>query len=497
VRRLGGVIIAAAALWLVLRWLSPGGVTWLIYDDAYYYFGIARNVAAGLGSTFDGLHPTNGYHPLWLGLCTLPFLLGLDDELAVRAILSLAIVGLALATHLLLRIVARRAASERQGTVVGLWVVALMFSPVGILWFASGLETTLTVVFVAALAERLDAYGPELFEPSAGDGLSARRRLTIAALLAGAFLSRTDAVFLIGWLGAWAAFRGGRGRPLVELLALPVVVVAAYLVANQLVFGAATQVSGDAKRVQPSLAALALAAVIVVLPLRFATGRAEGWFVRTPELVTRCFPILGFGFTLIAYYFAFQRQQQPWYFVVPVLFVTLMSAMILLDAAASERRWLWATGLVLGALVLGASVVDLVIGGRDSMARANQQAGRWMREHLPADAVIAGWDCGALGFYARRPVVNLDGMVGSVDYVRALRSGRVVPWTRGLAVRYVANHHDREAGMRRLAASYLGAERLEGAEVVRSWPFRYRGATNRHAAGTHDMAVWLLELRPH
>jgi len=38
----------------------------LIADDAYYYFGIASNLAAGNGSTFDGLALTNGYHPLWM-----------------------------------------------------------------------------------------------------------------------------------------------------------------------------------------------------------------------------------------------------------------------------------------------------------------------------------------------------------------------------------------------------------------------------------------------
>lgn len=35
------------------------------YDDGYYYLEIARHVARGEGSSFDGLEPTNGYHPLW------------------------------------------------------------------------------------------------------------------------------------------------------------------------------------------------------------------------------------------------------------------------------------------------------------------------------------------------------------------------------------------------------------------------------------------------
>jgi hypothetical protein len=35
-------------------------------DDLYYYLVVARNLAAGLGSTFDGATRTNGYHPLYL-----------------------------------------------------------------------------------------------------------------------------------------------------------------------------------------------------------------------------------------------------------------------------------------------------------------------------------------------------------------------------------------------------------------------------------------------
>src|SRR5678815_5598767 len=40
-------------------------IVFLLYDDAFYYLGVARHLAAGAGSTFDGLHATNGYHPLW------------------------------------------------------------------------------------------------------------------------------------------------------------------------------------------------------------------------------------------------------------------------------------------------------------------------------------------------------------------------------------------------------------------------------------------------
>ena len=57
-------------------------------DDAFIYFVIARNLAAGRGATFDGLQPTNGFHPLW-ALRLVPFFGGgLRGDLRVHVALT-------------------------------------------------------------------------------------------------------------------------------------------------------------------------------------------------------------------------------------------------------------------------------------------------------------------------------------------------------------------------------------------------------------------------
>ena len=60
---------------------------------------------------------------------------------------------------------------------------------------------------------------------------------------------------------------------------------------------------------------------------------------------------------------------------------------------------------------------------------ANRDAGEWIDANLPADAVLASWDAGVVGYYARRPVINLDGVANSVEYYDAgrERDGRRVP----------------------------------------------------------------------
>ena len=71
-------------------------------DDAFYYFQIARNLAEGKFSTFDGcITRTNGYHPLWLFLIT-PFYWVFDKETALFGIKAFEIMlvagGVALVT---------------------------------------------------------------------------------------------------------------------------------------------------------------------------------------------------------------------------------------------------------------------------------------------------------------------------------------------------------------------------------------------------------------
>ena len=69
-------------------------------DDSFYYGGIARELATTGSSSFDGLHPTNGYHPLWLWLQTPVHWLWHDAVAALRATRVLEILLVLLAATL-------------------------------------------------------------------------------------------------------------------------------------------------------------------------------------------------------------------------------------------------------------------------------------------------------------------------------------------------------------------------------------------------------------
>ena len=121
---------------------------YIVADDAYYYFTIARNAAAGLGPTFDTIAPTNGFHPLYLILLipvwSIGGLLSTDPWVHVHLALSLnsiidCVTGIVLGTFLT-TIVSRRAA---------LWSVAIWsLGPWSVLLGLRGMEGPLNALFI-------------------------------------------------------------------------------------------------------------------------------------------------------------------------------------------------------------------------------------------------------------------------------------------------------------------------------------------------------------
>lgn len=73
-------IFASAAVWLASQPMESLLQKFLV-DDAFYYFQPAVNLVGGLGPTFDGEHPTNGYHPLWMGILTVIYYFFPDDKI--------------------------------------------------------------------------------------------------------------------------------------------------------------------------------------------------------------------------------------------------------------------------------------------------------------------------------------------------------------------------------------------------------------------------------
>ena len=134
-----------AAVSLVLL----GFADWLpLSDDAFYYFEIARNASRGQGFTFDSVHPTNGFHPLWACLLLPVFrLLGEFEWYPVRASLILSASFVPLSAFLLFKLYARRQRPQ-DGRTAALF---LLFNPFTLILALQGLEGPLNVAFATVI----------------------------------------------------------------------------------------------------------------------------------------------------------------------------------------------------------------------------------------------------------------------------------------------------------------------------------------------------------
>jgi hypothetical protein len=198
---------------------------WFIRDDAYYYFKVAQNISEGHGSTFDGIHLTNGYHPLWLLVCIPIFALARFDLVLPLRLLAVLTGLLQIATSILLYRVVKRAVSAPAGILAACY---WSFSTYVLLFlYKTGVESGLALFFIVLMLHQLQRFAASArelgAEPQTVAGLAA-----IAVLIT---LSRLDLVFFAMIVGIWIVFRGSPLRYLLPLdvLAMIVATVAAFL----------------------------------------------------------------------------------------------------------------------------------------------------------------------------------------------------------------------------------------------------------------------------
>jgi hypothetical protein len=417
-------VLAAQALWL-----TPTELSRLFPDDAYFYMKTAHNIGAGLGSTFDGINATNGYHPLYMGVLVLASKIaplegwaGLYTVLGVDLPLTAAWIWIAGrtaqlagwssgATCLLLAALLPLAFNDDLGTEVNLllplawgyaWLaqrVALSESAsrltLGAGWLGAAIVLTrvdallfVAVVTSAVLVARAFAHGP-----------NPREALRVGALLAGpAFVALTlFGALNYAWTGHWSP-------------------VSAWLKAESL---QDLHYAGIEPRRGVFLLVAAAGACLAIL--RGARTRSAATIVSA-----------GLGVWVLAYLallcFGVRGGPESWYFPLPLSIGTLVG----LDAlrAPFER----ANPVLRGAAVVLALAAAFVLSAAEVRAwlsrgrrhDAGIEIAEWIKRELPLDAHIFQVDnSGIVGYFSERAVINGDGLINGWEYQDSLRAGRL------------------------------------------------------------------------
>ncbi|MEX1071668.1 MAG: hypothetical protein WEC37_03490 [Anaerolineales bacterium] len=229
---------------------------WYSSDDGFYYFQVARNLAAGNGFTFDGLNPTNGFHPLWLFLITPIFAFAQIDLLLPLRLLIILSALLSAATAILLYRILRRYASEFTAALAGVaWIVIPRIHDITL---HAGVEAGLNAFCILLFWQALIIFGP------AGNRKHTIGKLVVLGLLASlALMARLDNVFLVAFGGLWIWLRlwqspeeesRSKASPWswrfltgFAFFGPIAIVMSIYIIWNQLAFGTPTPISGQVK----------------------------------------------------------------------------------------------------------------------------------------------------------------------------------------------------------------------------------------------------------
>jgi hypothetical protein len=175
---------------------------WFVRDDAYYYFKVAQNISAGLGSTFDGINVSNGYHPLWMLICIPIFTLAKYDlVLPLRVLLVVISIIHAITAVMIYRLVKTHLSHAVAILAAVFWAFN---SYIHATVYEMGLETP-----IAAFSVVLTIYVLSKFESEWRTKQITWKQLAWLGLIAAiAMFSRLDLIFFAILVGVWIIFRG-------------------------------------------------------------------------------------------------------------------------------------------------------------------------------------------------------------------------------------------------------------------------------------------------
>ena len=440
-------LLAVLALLLGLA-LQP-----LAVDDAFITYRYAHNLAHGLGFTYNPGRPVlSTTAPLYALLLAGGAVLGLDLPALSNALSALALWLGAVLIFVL---------GRREGGFWGGALAALLYLLHPLLWLSLGLETA---VFMALALGAIVAYRHQ-------------RLYLAAALLALATLTRGDGLILAAVLAADYGLRwlvpGLRARrvvrsdltaglrPALGVLGVYVAVMLPLLAWLTWQFGSPLPATLGAKVAQAELGITGFYAHTtylqgLLLLVRARLAQTPLYLLFGPAILVGLFalrrqgrwllPLVAWGAAHLVGYALLGVTPYYWYYapLLPALACTSALGVVASARWAARRAgrrpagWglggLWAAALIAALLWSDLAVVRGLEGPLpppedpvskvlpEAKAGPYERAGRWLRDHTPADALVGVTEVGIMGYYARRPMVDFLGLL-EPDVAQALARG--------------------------------------------------------------------------
>lgn len=467
------LVALAFRLWPIAAGM-PTLAQFFVTEDGYLMLTVARNLAMGLGlSVSDGTIATNGVQPLATLIYAVPYAITGGDKVTSLYLLHLLWATIAVAGALAIRALAARVLGPMGLSPVWSWLTAaLWFSgPLLVQHSMNGLETGLyTLLIVLACLQFMRVVDQ-------GAAVGRGDLLLMGAALGLVFLGRNDGIFLIfAFLGVyvcaslivWRVQAGVLARRLIAPSLLCILLMAPWLIHNQILFGSIIPISGPAQsmtaafganagllpsvlfeqmfpmlplpgRIQASLPVTLIAGLIVLTVIALFVRRAwqVGGAVR--------WVVVGYLIHAIAisgYYGVFfgaphflSRYTAP---LAPLLIMALVTVGWDLACLAARQR----AASAMAAMATTALVLSLALEGRllfpGTNVQGHFQVVGWVDRNVPDDTWIGAVQTGTLGYWHDR-TLNLDGKVNPAALQARREHGHVLDYVVASDISHLAD----------------------------------------------------------
>jgi len=442
-------------------------IIWLlgyIADDGFYYLQIARHIASTGISTFDGINPTNGYHPGWMALMSALACCFHTREGLVRAAVFTALALHGVAAFLLAKLLGRYVPARAAWLGACGWLL----NPYALRIMLTGTEAPLLLAMVLATVlgylAILDRNTP----------ITLRASASLGAALGACILSRTDQVFLAVLILGHVLYRAWRsggasdgsrnlGAALKTVIIAGVVcilVVMPWLIYSYHSVGTLRQDSSEMKTLwaaalpfggpntPPLLGALGftigswllqpavglggaspetqepivflVCLAIIVLGSRSAKAH-PAWRSATGLLI----PVWGLLLVVGVLYGLYVKQLQIWHLAETALalYATMFLMLVMTVTSASSPKTAKIVWTVTVLFILAPIFRGTILKASYPWQRDVYRHGAGLYAHAPAGARIGCFNTGIPAYFSDREIINLDGLVNhaAVPYWKAHR----------------------------------------------------------------------------
>lgn len=417
-----------------------GGHSGFPLDDGWIHQTYARNWAETGQLAYVAGQPSAGSTaPLWTWLLSLAYRLQIDPVVWAY---TLGTLSLAVSAWLVYRLADRLYPAHRGVAWAAGLACALEWH---LVWAAaSGMETTLFIALTLLVAERT---------------LAGSRAWLIGAIGGALILTRPEGLLLMGLVAAALGVRSD-WRALLQFSIGFLIVLAPGAVFNLQAGGTLFPNTFFAKQSEYAILTsnvsiwLQAIAELIAAPLSGAMAAALPgcvvWLIaQRRRLLDRkrwaeWLLIVWAGAHLGVYALRLPVHYQHGRYLIPIIPVVVLYGVIGTAQLANRAgRWARVIGRVLALSIAAITIGFLPIG---AVAYATDVSiidgemvtvARWIDAHVPANAVVAAHDIGALGYFTRRPLLDLAGLI-SPEVIPFIRDEtRLLQWVQAKGAQYV------------------------------------------------------------